>query len=266
MNAAHRLIAKPHSRETPPALADQMYAQLNQALFAFELLPGERFSENTIAEYTGASRTPVREALTRLAREGFVSVQNRSGWRVNDLDFAVFDSLYEVRTIVELASVERLTMQTEPSVIKTLAAIWQVPIAEQLSDGPDVFLLDEQFHTQLVAATGNAELLRIHTGVTERIRIVRQLDFTEGHRIEATYQEHAAILAAIAQHRGNEAKRLLQTHIELSRQSVRKISLHRLYEAKERLRAQPATQSEGSITAVGGIRPNLFDIAHEKPA
>ncbi|OZB75730.1 MAG: GntR family transcriptional regulator [Halothiobacillus sp. 14-55-98] len=255
-------VKQPRSAKTP-ALAERVYAQVKKALFNFELLPGERFSENTVAELTGASRTPVREALTRLAREGFLSVQNRSGWRVNELDFAVFDQLYEVRTIVELASIDRLTAQTEPSGVSELAAIWQVPEAERLADGPAVFTLDEQFHNQLVAATGNAELHRIHTGVTERIRIVRQLDFTESHRIEATYNEHAAILAAIAQHRGNEAKRLLQTHIELSRQSVRKISLHRLYEARERMRERAASLNPVSETETGGIRPNPLVIPQE---
>lgn len=240
MNPPLRFPAERRRSSDTPALAERVYAQVKQALFAFELLPGERFSENTVAELTGASRTPVREALTRLSREGFLTVQNRSGWRVNDLDFAVFDQLYEVRTIVELASIDRLTTQTDPSGLKELTAIWLVPETDRLTDGQAVFMLDEQFHNQLVVATGNAELHRIHTGVTERIRIVRQLDFTESYRVEATYNEHAAILAAIAQHRGNEAKRLLQTHIELSRQSVRKISLHRLYEARERMREHRA--------------------------
>ena len=266
MNPPLRFPAERRRSSNTPALAERVYAQVKQALFAFELLPGERFSENTVAELTGASRTPVREALTRLAREGFLTVQNRSGWRVNDLDFAVFDQLYEVRTIVELASIDRLTAQTEPSGVNELAAIWQVPEADRLTDGPAVFTLDEQFHNQLVAATGNAELHRIHTGVTERIRIVRQLDFTESYRVEATYNEHAAILSAIAQHRGNEAKRLLQTHIELSRQSVRKISLHRLYEARERMREHAASLNSVSETAVGGIRPNPLVTQQENPA
>ena len=240
MNPPRRFPAERRRSSDTPALSERVYAQVKQALFAFELLPGERFSENTVAELTGASRTPVREALMRLAREGFLTVQNRSGWRVNDLDFAVFDQLYEVRTIVELASIDRLTAQTVPMGVHDLAEIWQVPETDRLTDGQAVFTLDEQFHNQLVVATGNAELHRIHTSITERIRIVRQLDFTESYRVEATYNEHTAILAAIAQHRGNEAKRLLQTHIELSRQSVRKISLHRLYEARERMREHRA--------------------------
>ncbi|HQT43849.1 MAG TPA: GntR family transcriptional regulator [Halothiobacillus sp.] len=254
----------PAERRHTLALAERVYAELKRALFAFELLPGERFSENTIAERTGASRTPVREALTRLAREGFLTVQNRSGWRVNDLDFSIFDQLYEVRTIVELASIDRLTAQTEPAGIAELITLWQVNEAERLTDGPAVFVQDEQFHSRLVAGTGNAELQRIHTSVTERIRIVRQLDFTESYRVEATYNEHAAILTAIVQHRASEAKRLMQTHIELSRQSVRKISLHRLYEARQQARDDAHQPERLSEPATGGIRSPLTETLSEK--
>ena len=233
-------------------LADQVYANVKRALFNFELLPGERFSENQIVERTGASRTPVREALTRLAREGFLSVQIRAGWQVNELDFKLFDQLYELRTILELAAIERLCRQAEPAGIEALQAIWQCDESERPAQGEVVFSLDEAFHGQLVAATGNTELAHAHTRVIERIRIVRQLDFTHAERIEATYREHAAILHAIARHRADEARRLMQAHIETSRQAVQKISLHRLYEARERARQQAKTSSFEPVT--GGLR------------
>ncbi len=239
---------------TTPALAEQVYIQIKRELFAFRLLPGERFSENDIARLTGASRTPVREALTRLAREGFVTVQNRAGWRVRDLDFAVFDQLYEVRTLIELSVVERLADQTAPTVLDPLNTTWQVAPEARLHDGESVFALDEAFHADLVAASGNEELARIHQGVTERIRIVRQLDFTEPHRIEATYVEHSAILKAIGHHRPAEAQRLMRAHIETSRQEVRKISLHRLYEAREQAQLKSAKTPEFIESATGGYR------------
>ncbi len=234
---------------SPPALADQVYARVKQALFDFSLLPGERFSENQIAEIAGASRTPVREALTRLAREGFLSVQNRSGWRVNDLDFRLFDQLYELRTILELAALDKLCQQPEAAVLPALSAIWQVAESEREAEGATVFALDEAFHSALVAATGNGELADAHTRVIERIRIVRQLDFTESARIDATYREHGAILTALTRHRSDEASRLMRAHIESSRLAVQKISLHRLYEARERARLNPSSPNP----ATGGF-------------
>ena len=67
-------------KETPENLAERIYGRLKEEIFNFHLLPGDRFSENEVAERMAASRTPVREALYRLQREGYVDVLYRSGW------------------------------------------------------------------------------------------------------------------------------------------------------------------------------------------
>ncbi len=74
----------------------------------------------------------------------------------------------------------------------------------------------------------------MHQDVTDRIRIVRRLDFTRPDRIEATYQEHAKVLRAIMQRKLDEAQLLLKSHIEQSKIEVRKISLHAMHEARQR--------------------------------
>ena len=94
--------------------------------------------------------------------------------------------------------------------------------------------MDEEFHAALVAAAGNPEVARCHREVTERIRIIRQLDFTQTDRIATTYQEHAQILRAIVRRRADQAVLLLRTHIETSTVEVRRISLHQLYLARRR--------------------------------
>jgi len=71
--------------------------------------------------------------------------------------------------------------------------------------------------------------------VTERIRIIRRLDFTRGDRIEATYAEHGKILRAVIQRKADQAQLLLRAHIEQSKAEVRKITLHTLHEARARL-------------------------------
>ena len=88
--------------------------------------------------------------------------------------------------------------------------------------------LDEAFHATLVAATGNREMARWHQEVTERIRLLRRLDFTEEGRIAATCDEHAQILRAILRRRADRAIDLLRNHIETSKTEVKKISLHKL--------------------------------------
>jgi DNA-binding GntR family transcriptional regulator len=92
--------------------------------------------------------------------------------------------------------------------------------------------LDESFHCSLVQSAGNTEMTRVHQDITERIRIVRRLDFTKRVRVDATYDEHAQILRAILAHRTDEATRLLRTHISTSQAEVRKITLHEVYLAR----------------------------------
>jgi len=92
--------------------------------------------------------------------------------------------------------------------------------------------LDERFHEMLVEAAGNTEMARIHHDLTERLRIIRRLDFTKPPRIDATYQEHSSILEAIQHRRCEQAQIQLRAHIESSRNEVRKITLHMLHEAR----------------------------------
>ena len=97
----------------------------------------------------------------------------------------------------------------------------------------DVARWDEEFHCALVAAAGNAEMARVHRDVTDRIRIIRRLDFTKQARIDATYDEHAKILKAIRAKRGDQAAMLLRAHIETSQAEVRKITLHQVHLARQ---------------------------------
>ncbi len=245
------MMAAPTPQPTPPAtvpepkpraaLAEQVYAQIKSELHDFLWVPGDRFSEADIGARLGVSRTPVREALFRLRNEGFLEVESKAGWFVKPIDFERLDQLYDLRIVLETASLDRLAQRAdEPPELQALKAAWLVDADQRLQDGHAVGALDEQFHAQLVAATGNREMARVHQDLTERIRIVRRLDFTRGDRIAATYDEHAKILRAVLQRKPDAAKLLLKSHIEQSKLEVRKITLHALLEARERSRVERA--------------------------
>ena len=220
-------------------LAEQVYATLKSQIHDFELVAGDRFSEAELGVRLGVSRTPVREALFRLRNEGFLDVEAKLGWFVKPIDFAKLEQLYDLRIVLELASVLRLCGRAEdPLGLEALKDIWLVPVAERLTDARQVGANDEQFHATLVRATGNAEMARVHWDVTERIRIIRRLDFTRQDRIEATYTEHAKILRAIIQRKADQAQLLLKAHIDQSKAEVRKITLHTLHEARRHLAGQ----------------------------
>ncbi|MBU0587768.1 MAG: GntR family transcriptional regulator [Gammaproteobacteria bacterium] len=220
--------------------ADEVYEQIKRDIAEFHLLPGDRFSENEISDRLGVSRTPVRQALTRLQQESYVEVLFRSGWRVLPFDFEKFEQLYDLRMVLETTAAHRLCEEglhhdskVDHSLLKELIAIWLVPAAQRNTDAMQVSAWDEAFHCTLVKAAGNSEMTRVHRDVTERIRIIRRLDFTMQARIETTYEEHAKILKAIQRKRGDQAAMLLRAHIEASQAEVRKITLHQVHMARQ---------------------------------
>ncbi|AZW15586.1 GntR family transcriptional regulator [Bordetella hinzii] len=236
MRAALRISPMP-GPPAPGSLADVVYEQIKDDLFEFRLLPGDLFTEADIAQRLGVSRTPVRLGLARLEREGFLLARPRAGWQVRPFDFERFEALYDLRIVLEQAAVERLCARGPMDLAGLLGAlqdVWFVPPGQRIGDGRLVAQLDEAFHCSVVAAAGNAEMAQVHREVTEKIRIIRRLDFTKDFRVDATYDEHAAILRAILARRAAEAARMLRAHIELSKSVVRKITVHMLHEARDR--------------------------------
>lgn len=216
-------------------LADQVYTRLKAEMHDFQLVPGDRFSEAELGTRLGVSRTPVREALFRLRNEGFLDLESKAGWCVRPIDFKRLEQLYDLRVILELASVSRLCMRTEPvPQLDELKALWLVSADQREADPRTVGANDEEFHATLVRVAGNAELARVHWDVTERIRIVRRLDFTRPDRVDATYTEHAKILRAVIQRKADQAQLLLKSHIEQSKAEVRKITLATLHDVRTR--------------------------------
>ena len=219
-----------------PSRAEEVYVQLKRDIADFRLVPGDRFSEHDICNRLAVSRTPVRQALFRLQQEGLVEVMFRSGWRVLPFDFDRFDQLYDLRMVLETAAAQRLCQQetVEPSpLLEALKERWLVPAGERSSDATQVAVWDEAFHETLVQAAGNPEMARVHHEVTERIRIIRRLDFLKQMRIDATYEEHAKILRAILARKADRAELLLRSHIQSSQVEVRKITLHQVFLARQ---------------------------------
>jgi DNA-binding GntR family transcriptional regulator len=228
-------LASSDSPDRGGSLADRTYARLKAELHDFLLVPGDRFSEAELSGRLGVSRTPVREALFRLRNEGFLDVESKSGWFVRPIDFGKLEELYDLRVLLESACVARLCARTAAvPMLDELSAVWLVPVAERKSDGREVGALDEQFHATLVRAAGNSEIARVHWDVTERIRIIRHLDFTRADRVDATYAEHGKLLRAVIQRKADQAQLLLKSHIEQSKVEVRKITLATLQDARAR--------------------------------
>jgi DNA-binding GntR family transcriptional regulator len=232
-----------------PNLVETVYERLKQDLSDFRMRPGDRYAESDLTARLGVSRTPLRVALYMLVREGYVvKLEGHGGWMVRPLDFKHFEDLYDVRVSLELLAIQRICKADPFPDLGALKKTWLVPVADRLTDGSAVARLDEEFHSSIVAASGNAEALRIHTDLSERIRIIRRLDFLASPRLATTYEEHGKLLRAILARKEGDASLLLRAHIESSKAEIRHITLHKLSLAEDR--SEPAPSLEGKRHAL----------------
>lgn len=227
-------------------LAQQTYARIKDDIFEFRMAPGQRYAEQELATRLGVSRTPLRFALHVLAREGYlVRLEGHACWQVKPFELGYYDDLYDFRTQLELIAVRRLCALDPAPDLGELCAFWLDPRQRRESDGAEVSRQDEKLHSALVALAGNAEMQRTHASLTERIRIIRRLDFIAPERIAAAFDEHAQILRALLERRADEAVRLVQDHIDGSRVEISRITLQRLEQATARgAAAQPALNKD----------------------
>jgi len=217
---------KSHAR-----LSESVYERVKSDIFDFRLRPGDRLTETELAESLKVSRTPVRQALHRLEQEGYLQLAFRNGWNVRGFDFDRFEQLYDLRIVLELAAVEQICKAVDTNGLEELQTAWLIPADQRLTDPRQISSLDEAFHQGLISAAGNLEMTRVHRDITEKIRIIRRLDFTKPPRIQTTYDEHGEILRLLSKRRAAQASMMLRSHIEASKAEVRKITLHMLHTA-----------------------------------
>jgi DNA-binding GntR family transcriptional regulator len=147
------------------------------------------------------SRTPIREALKRLASEGLVDLHPDGGYQPVVPDVTVMRHLYEVRAGLELQALQRpglLGTRHDPAVIEPLRDQWRQMSLDPLpAADPNFVLLDESFHIALATAAANDVAVGFLRQVNERIRLVRMHDFLLRPRIEATIAEHLHLVELV---------------------------------------------------------------------
>ncbi len=194
------------------------YDWIKQELLSGAFALGTRLAEERLARALDVSRTPVREALGRLHAEGLVERHPDGGYTPSVPDLGEIVELYEVRSSLEHAALDRGCDDAGRAALGVLRDEWVALADEDVVRRPDpaFVLLDEDFHVRLAAAAGNHALVGVLSGVNERIRVVRMHDFLSVERIEATIAQHLGILDAVLDGAPPAAAVALRAHLEES--------------------------------------------------
>jgi DNA-binding GntR family transcriptional regulator len=135
----------------------RVYDKVKAMAISFELRPGERLNELEIAREIGVSRTPLREALNRLASDRLLDFSPKQGFFRRALSVKEISDLSDLRAEIERGAVRLAIQRASDRGIERLAAYLVEPGQADAMSGDRILELDERFHEGLAALSGNAE-------------------------------------------------------------------------------------------------------------
>ncbi len=179
-------------------LADEAYRRISEAMLAGDLPPGSRLVMDAIAERLEISRTPVRDALRRLEREGLVEPYGRKGFMVRAVTDADLAHLYESRTAVEVYSARRVAELGEPAIRAVDVAI-EAAAATGARTAAEAYHQNRAIHRSVIEATGNPILVELFDSVWDRAKALQIFEqfhkFAEG--ADDLLSDHFGLTAAM---------------------------------------------------------------------
>jgi DNA-binding GntR family transcriptional regulator len=187
---------------------------LEQEIVTGVLEPGHRLDETTLAARFGVSRTPVREALNQLASTGLVEVRPRRGAAVaapglKEL-LEMFEVMAELEGLCGRLAARRMSGE-ERSALETAHEACRICAERDDSDG--YYGANVAFHEAIYAGCHNRFLAEQTRALRNRLSPYRRLQLRRVNRIDESFAEHEAVLAAILEGQADEADRLLQSHV-----------------------------------------------------
>jgi len=194
-----------------PTQSDGAYERLRAGILALERVPGERVSERGLEAELGASRTPVRAALSRLQAEGLIRRDDR-GWSIAPLDLGELRQVAEFREAVEVAAVRLAVERADAATLDRLDAL----LEQQPADPEGGVRWGEEFHAELGALSGNRLLTDAIRTAMATLSRTRWLEVVTPDSRAAQLAEHRAILAAIRARDADTAAALAAAHARAS--------------------------------------------------
>lgn len=220
----------------PPELGDTIYIEIKEAILSGQIQPGTMLVQQDIAERLRVSRTPVRDALERLAQEDLVIRSTGGRTYVAELSIGDLREKYQVRQSLEgLAT--RLTAEnlTEADLDRLNQILTKMDEAVEREDQALVARIGSQFHSIIIAACGNELLGRLLEELNIGIRRYRSAAVDIPGRTIESLHEHEKIYNALVERNGEEAAKYMQEHIAASQQVLERAVLNSKVVSRDRV-------------------------------
>ncbi|MDF3214107.1 GntR family transcriptional regulator [Mesorhizobium sp. M7A.F.Ca.CA.001.09.2.1] len=219
-------VLEPVNNRMP--ISPQIYERLRRAITTLAMLPSEALSEQDLAQQLGVSRTPVREALIRLADEGLIDILPQRGSFVAPIRLSDVEEAQFIREALEVSVVQKLAGHGSSAFI----AAGRVNLAQQakaVAEGDrELFLeLDEGFHRSLCEEAGLPKSWRVIQVVKLQMDRVRYLSLPEPGHLETLLAQHVAIFEAVETGEAKQAGARMAAHLREVLRTVQRLNVAR---------------------------------------
>ena len=197
------------------SLKQVAYETLKQKIVSCEILPGSTLTEDMLCEMLNASRTPVRDAVSRLEQEHLVSIMPKKGIRVNRVSMNSIKELLEVRCLLEPAAVLKYGNRIPDEVYARYTQLFRrkdMPTAE-------LYRVDDEFHQMFITASNNRYFRSVYAMIADQVQRYRVLT-ANGPRDEVAQEEHYEIAASCIRGEWDQASQLMLRHIENAKLAI----------------------------------------------
>jgi GntR family transcriptional regulator, rspAB operon transcriptional repressor len=192
----------------------EAYDALRASIISLQRTPGQRLSEAELARELGVSRTPVREAIIQLRAEGLVEVAPQLGSFVSKISLRSVREAQFAREALECAAVRVAAERIDADAARRLRQNLASQRAAQASgDLEQFYRLDEEFHRELVAASGYPGISELLDRSRAHLNRVRRLSLPVPDVIEELIDQHSVVVDALERHHADQAEAALRHHL-----------------------------------------------------
>lgn len=210
------------------SLSDQAYNYIKTDIITCIFEPGSQIAQPKLAERYNIGETPIREALKRLSQEGLVESVPRYGYIVSHITFSSIAEFYEIRSILESASVRLTAERASDEQLDALVQLHDFKIIPKDRENYLIFLgRNASLHLQIADATGNTQLFNMIKKLHDRTTRFFHYGLKLYESSEEMRQEHLQIAKALNVRDADLAEKLMREHImDAQSRVVQALSLH----------------------------------------
>lgn len=203
-------------------LRDVVFQTLRNAILKGELKPGERLMEMKLASKLGVSRTPIREAIRLLEKEGLAITIPRRGAQVAKMTQKDMDDVYDIRRSLERLALTYVSGKLEPGQIANMRYAQKV-FEEAVAEGEhaEIEQKDWEFHSTIFEATGNFRLLSIMNTLQEQMSRYRWAYLQHNTQLKQLIEEHRRIVDALESGGFEECLSATMAHIDSQEEIIK---------------------------------------------